>query len=95
MLRLTDPWAQCPNTIDPNKYRNTKKPLYLDFIEEFSIEESELIGDLMTAEVMERSRPVRTQTISLQLDWIFLAIMLIPCGAAELLYRKSDSEKNN
>ena len=39
---------------------NTKKPLYLNFIEELSIEKSELIGDLMTAEVMESSRPVRT-----------------------------------
>lgn len=35
--------------------------LYLDLIEELGIQESELICNLMTAEVVERSRPVRTQ----------------------------------
>lgn len=42
---------------------NTKKPLYLNFIEELSIKKSELIGNLMTAEVMESSRPVRTHKL--------------------------------
>ncbi len=42
---------------------DTKTPLYLNFIEELSIEESELISDLMTAEVVEGSRPVGTQRL--------------------------------
>lgn len=42
---------------------NKIKTLYLNFIEELSIKKSELIGDLVTTEVMESSRPVRTQTI--------------------------------
>lgn len=36
----------------------------LNFIEEFSIKKSELIGNLMTTEVMERSGPVRTRGIT-------------------------------
>lgn len=35
--------------------------LYLDLIEELGIQESELICNLMTAEVVERPWPVRTQ----------------------------------
>lgn len=36
--------------------------LYLDLIEELGVQESELICNLVTAEVVERSWPVRTQT---------------------------------
>lgn len=44
---------------------NTKTPLHLNFIEELSIKKSELICNLMTAEVMKSSRPVKeTQTIT-------------------------------
>lgn len=50
--------------MSPNAGRtDTKKPPYLNFIEELSIEKSELIGNLMTAEVMESSRPVRTHKL--------------------------------
>lgn len=42
---------------------DTKTLLYLNFIEELSIKESKLISNLMTAEVVEGSRPVGTHRL--------------------------------
>lgn len=53
-----------PRRIPTDRGRTDRgQPLYLDLIEEFGIEKSELIRNLVTAEVVERAGPVGTRQL--------------------------------
>lgn len=54
---------QCETLTTLTTNLDTKNPTYLYFVEELSIKKSELISNLMAAEVVKSSRPVGTHKI--------------------------------